>query len=324
MLWKGVTIAGAACLAIGLLIFAAFGGVSTCVLDRERGTVTLKYRSLFRAKTQEYPLTDIASVEIGRSRKDSEGHSSFRVELALTSGERIPLTPYYSSGWNARHARAERLRAFLGLPSQPGLMEQALQMAATPTVRSSHTGSTDGVDWQLEFVKSGRGGTVTRWFTDAAQMPNQFLMLVQSAGGSRKAEPLGNLLGSLAQLAYTQFLSMYQVGPGETPGLELAVPVEGLDARLAQYYVTLTSDSYEARQLLNPWVVQSLVEWAERHPVRGVQVVKRGQFGPLFVLFSPKGLVLAFATAIENEERVNAIAQLGAALVRAQGGPRAA
>jgi hypothetical protein len=234
------------------------------------------------------------------------------------------LTPYYSGGWNARHATAERLRAFLGLPSQPGLVEQALQMAFTPTARSSHAGSTDGVNWQLDFVKSAGGGSVTRWFSDAFQFPGQFLMLVQSAGGAQRAAPLGGLLGSVAQFAYTQYLRMYQVEPSETPELESAGPVDGLDPRLAQHYITLTSDSYEARQLLNPWAVQPLAECADRHPVRGVQVVRRGQFGPLFVLFSPKGLVLAFATAIENEEQVNAIVQLGAALVHAQGAPRAA
>jgi hypothetical protein len=323
MLWKRATIGGGICLAIGLLILVGFGGVSTCDLDSERGTATLKYRSLFRSKTRECPFTEIAAVEVSRSRGSRRSRPSFCVELVTASGERLPLTPYYSSGWNAMHATAERLRAFLGLPSQPGLMQQALQMAFTPTARSSQAGSTDGVNWQLEIFKSTGGGTVTRWFTAAVQSPGQFLMLVQSPGGAQRAATLGNLLGSFAQLAYTQFLRMYQVNSNETPGLESAGPVEGLDPRLAQYYITLTSDSYEARQLLNVWAVQPLVEWAERHPVRSVQVVGRGQLGPLFVLFSPRGLVLAFSTAVENEEQVNAVAQLGVALVRAQGESRA-
>jgi hypothetical protein len=123
----------------------------------------------------------------------------------------------------------------------------------------------------------------------------------------------------MSNLAYRAMLAMYGFAPDDTPGLDTAQPAAPSDPQLDQYFMTLTNDPYTARQLLTPWGVSPLVQWAEQHPMAQVQVARPDRPAQLVVLFSPQGVYVA-CLAAASPEHIDALTQLGVELVRAQGG----
>ncbi|HIK22171.1 MULTISPECIES: hypothetical protein [unclassified Thermosynechococcus] len=48
--------------------------------------------------------------------KDSDGDRLYRVVVQMTSGDTVPLQPYYSGDYSSKKKLANLLRAFLYLP----------------------------------------------------------------------------------------------------------------------------------------------------------------------------------------------------------------
>jgi hypothetical protein len=171
------------------------------------------------------------------------------------------------------------------------------------------------VAWRLENANFG-GVPVSRWASSDFKLPGSFLCLMQKPPDPHGAASGGGLAGKISQMLYRQVLSMYGIQPGTLPGFDTALPVEGLDVRLAASFASLTNDPSGARQCLNPWVVTPLAQWVEQHPMKNIQ--SAGQAGQLIVLFSPEGTSLTWLNAIAPEQ-IEAITCLGVDLVRAQG-----
>ncbi|MBD2353017.1 hypothetical protein H6G41_00010 [Tolypothrix sp. FACHB-123] len=75
-----------------------YEGGSNCILDRDRNSFTLTRKKLWRCiDIVEYPLSQIAAVEVDTSDNDGMGGTSYRVSFQLKSGEIIPLTQGYYS-----------------------------------------------------------------------------------------------------------------------------------------------------------------------------------------------------------------------------------
>jgi hypothetical protein len=92
------------------LVLIGLGSILTVIVDHRRGELHLQYRSLFRTKTQTYPLSDISFVNVS---EDSEGEKMYRLELILTSGQVVPLTHEYSGGKKRKERRADSIRSAL-------------------------------------------------------------------------------------------------------------------------------------------------------------------------------------------------------------------
>lgn len=321
---------------VGLVTFLLGGLGSQLVLDKTEGAARLTRYTLAGKQVSEYLLSEVSTAEVARTggahHRRSGGSSTYRIELLLTNGERVPLTSYYTSGSMSKQLQADKIRSFLG-PQTAGdraaavlglsevkeqLAQQMYQARPLESPRGAQESSVTGeVAWEIQRLASPSGGKVTRWFSAGAKTSGGFVMLVQGGSNQPGAKGLGGLLGSLAQLVYKQYVGMYQVDSSEVPGLDSAQPVQNLDPRLASAYVSLTSDSYGARQVLNPWTVAPLADWAARHPAGGVQVMRDNTFGPMFVLFSPKGVTIAFASQIDNPAMIDEITRLGVELVKA-------
>jgi len=98
-------------------VLLSYSQIVTCVFDRTLGTFTLKQQGLFGTKITEYQIGEIVDIRV-EELKDSDG-STYGLGIILRSGERLPLTRYYSSG--KRHSYqeiADRLRQFLKLNNQ--------------------------------------------------------------------------------------------------------------------------------------------------------------------------------------------------------------
>jgi len=292
----------------------------TVTADRLRGTLTLRYRSPVLTSMKEYPLAEIASVEVESSRSTSHGRSSttYRLTLVLASGSRVPLRSYYSSGYAEKERKALQLREFLGvtgLNQRPATASQAMRQMETSPLTPVQEGVTEGVAWRLENAHFG-GVPVSRWFSAHFRLPDSFLCLMQRPPDLKATQGGGGLAGRISQMLYRQVLSMYGFDPGSLPGFDTALPVEGLDPRLAPSFVSLTNDQAGARQCLNPWVITPLAQWVEQHPMTSIQ--SAGEAGQLIVLFSSEGTSVTWLNAVAPEQQ-ETIARLGVDLVRAQG-----
>lgn len=88
--------------------------VLTLDLDQRRGTFTIQHANFFRRTQKELLLREIGDIAI-ESNEDSDG-DTYRVVVHLTSGEKVPLRNYYSSGYNNKKKLANLLRQFLNPP----------------------------------------------------------------------------------------------------------------------------------------------------------------------------------------------------------------
>jgi hypothetical protein len=84
-------------------------------VDRTRGMLNLRYRSLIRSSTKTYPLNEISMVNVAR---DPQGERMYRLELILWSGQVVPLRSFYSIGNGHYERRARRLRSVLAVGTE--------------------------------------------------------------------------------------------------------------------------------------------------------------------------------------------------------------
>ncbi|MDF1515785.1 MAG: hypothetical protein P1S60_18405 [Anaerolineae bacterium] len=67
---------------------------------------------LFKTRVTEYAFNEITGAEVTSSR-DSDGDRTYRIELNTTSGQRIPMTSWYSSGEKKKRETADLIRKFI-------------------------------------------------------------------------------------------------------------------------------------------------------------------------------------------------------------------
>jgi hypothetical protein len=297
---------------VGTLFAFFFGYVTTITGDKEAGTLTIRSQSIFRNVVKEYALNEIASVEVETNR-DSDGNT-YRVAIHLTGGESIPFHSYYTSGTAGKERQAKKVRDFLSLP-EPKDASNGIVEALTQEFRLVQEGTTQEVAWRIE--KGGFGtAEITRWVSTSTRMASGFLLILQKPRSSQLFSN-SKLLNPISRLLYEQILKIYGFEEETTPGLHQASPLDPPEPRLDLHYATLTSDPYAARQILTPWFVIPLVQWAETHPIQQVQI--GGEVGQLVVLFSPQGVKLARMGETEpglTDEFIH----LGVELVKTHGG----
>jgi len=97
----------------GLAVAVVVGEIVVCEFNKDSGSLTLKRHSLLGTKVVERHIQEIKDVQIEESHS-SDG-STYRVSLVFTTGDRLPLTSYYSSGKQAKQAIADHLHKFLQL-----------------------------------------------------------------------------------------------------------------------------------------------------------------------------------------------------------------
>ena len=188
----------------------------------------------------------------------------------------------------AKAARVPRLAGFRG--DHPGRHRGRAPAGRQPDdAAPAGRRVTDGVPWRVETITHGKS-PVTRWLSPDFKLPGQFLYLTQKPKGS--ANTFGGLLGAMSNLAYRANAGRVRLRAGRHArprhgGSPWRHPIRSSTS----ISMTLTNDPYTARQLLTPWVVSPLVQWAEQHPMARIQ---GSQAGPALsiggALFSAGGI----------------------------------
>jgi Protein of unknown function (DUF3592) len=93
-------------------------GIITFYFNRgEKRLVVARRRVWEREQSgryDEYPLRDVVAAQVDESRSTEDG-STWRVIVRLANGRTIPFTSYYTSGYDAKSAIANRISGFLGV-----------------------------------------------------------------------------------------------------------------------------------------------------------------------------------------------------------------
>ncbi len=314
-----------AVLVLAGLAILLFSPVLTVTADRVTQTLTITHRSPLRAKQRELLFSQIDSIDLDYSR-GSRGGTTYRIVVTLKSGETIPFHSYYSSGAYGMQKKVNRLRSFLGMEpldfSFSGMFRRATQEAQAQYQQQQEamTGSeaeiheSNEVRWQVQTVAYG-GQPVTRWFSSDTCLPDGFVYITQLAEGQKISG--GGLLGGLAGMLYKQSLNVYGFGAEDTPGIEAAEVLDGIDPDLDRAFSIYTNVPARAQQILNSQSAAALVDWARRYPLKTINIGTH-VFSQLAVMFSPQGVyVCSLGTMIP--EAVDEMTRLGAELVKSQG-----
>ncbi|WP_298818223.1 hypothetical protein [Chloroflexus sp.] len=97
-------------LLVGMMLFTLFTGgqFGICRIDHRRGIITITSYGLLGRARQERLLADVKGLEVRILRR-----AQYRLILALRSGERLPLVPFYLISLNDRGIR--RIATALGV-----------------------------------------------------------------------------------------------------------------------------------------------------------------------------------------------------------------
>jgi hypothetical protein len=316
----GVSIGG---VAIGLLL-VVLSMVLVVRLDRGGRVLTVQRIGLVRRSIQELAVSEIQAVVVQQSQnRDRDSGPTYRVVIVMENGEAVPLRSYYSSGYQSKEETAQRLREAIGVEGHDQTPQGVLEMASQFVqgvyqpdgvgLGEMEEQETNGVRWQMQTVALG-ASPVTRWLSKDFTYPDQFLYLVQKIENKDGGGIVMNLMGNTLM---RQSLRIYGFSDADLPNIEDAVVLDEVDNRLDKYFMGYASDELDAPGLINTWVVDPLLTWAEAHPMRQGRK-QREDFSQLAVLFSPNGVYLSCLGEL-TEDETEQLVNLGVEVVRALG-----
>ncbi len=293
-------------IALGVMLF--FGEVVSLAFDQDLSAAILTQRRVWRVRRREIHFDEVYTVAVDESKSSDGSGATYRALIVLQSGERIPLTTHLTSG---RRGAEKLVKQIADHISQGRLTP--IDPALDGVVRVAKEGVTANVPWQVEMFTANDNTPVTRWFTSEDRLPGGFLLLIPTASGAKPtAMPTGGLLASAARFMYRQYLKMLYLRPENLPGLDQAVTLPNIDARLAAHYTALTSNVTRAAEWLNPEAGAALLDWQQRNPLR-----TSAGAGMPYVVVTPHGVWVIFFRNCYQDEDIAAIAQLGARLMQA-------
>ncbi|MBN1642906.1 MAG: hypothetical protein JXA09_16840 [Anaerolineae bacterium] len=90
---------------------------TTWILDRSAGVLVRQVAGLRGLRVTEYDLGEVVDVRVARSSGDDG--DTYRPVIWLSTGEAIPMTTFYSSGYRSKAQTVALVREFLGLGATP-------------------------------------------------------------------------------------------------------------------------------------------------------------------------------------------------------------
>lgn len=106
---------------VGVTLILAFANTVTAEFDRTTGRFRRLTRGLLRNHEIGHALSEIVAVTVVASASGNPSRA-YRLAVTLASGERVPLTPTYSSGKGDKERMAATVRRFLNLQDAPAKM----------------------------------------------------------------------------------------------------------------------------------------------------------------------------------------------------------
>jgi hypothetical protein len=304
LLKAGISYIAILAILIMLAVIAIFAEVITCKMDRQTQTVTIKQSRIWRTKRHQLNFTDIHTISVDMS-SDTDGGNIYRVLFVLHNGDSVPLANISSSGKRSKARLAQKIAAYI---NQSGSVR--VQTALDGIVRIRHDGETNGVHWQMTFVKNNDNVPHTIWETRAMAFFPGFLFIVPSTGKFIGALPDG-LAGKWIQKLYQRYnLGVLDIKPNDLPDFKDAQVLPSDAAGLNGFMLVTTSPGL-ARSWLSPHRISQLTAWQASNTLSSNQAASAPH-----ILVSTQGFRIAFRGNFNQMHEVNQIASLGAGLSR--------
>jgi hypothetical protein len=114
---------------LGLYVLCAFNIISSIVLlicagrifiyhfDKDKNSLLIKQRGLFKTQVTLYPLSDIFQVQLKSTSWNQDNTANYQIAIILKSGKHLPI----KSGEKSLQQKLEivnLIRRFLGMPPQ--------------------------------------------------------------------------------------------------------------------------------------------------------------------------------------------------------------
>ena len=323
--------AGVFLIVIGLAMVLSVP-VLTISIDRVSQILQLSSRSLLKSELKKFRLQDIASIDAD---EDDDSDGTFRLVITERDGTVTPLRSHYGP-WNRTLQRRlwelagvsgaiGRPRSLTGaisiLTGQDEMANQAMrhrqELMTTPC--GAVSGSADATS-VIQSIGIG-GQPLTRWFSQDFKMQDAFLFIVQKSPSASFMNRLFSR-GMLGRKALLASMAMHGLSDIDAPGKSNAQLLDVVE--LEPHFAGVASEDYESRRILNRSIIQTLVAWAERHPIGSIRTLPRDyritdsrDLGQLAVLFGPQG-VYAVTVGTLDPEPLTELREIGMTLIDSQ------
>lgn len=287
--------------AICLVLLAIFGEITTCTLDQDLRMVRFKRLHLWKSGERELRFDEINTVAVESSRSD--GSTTYRVSFVLKSGEKIPLTNYYSSGRKGKQRQAQKISDFISAtrftPVEPAL---------DGSVTIEHEGETDGIHWEIDFITAEGRSPITRWHAPGRYFSHGYMLVIPAATPNMGTLPTGGLLGKAISFFYKQYLGTMGFDSVDGLSFENTVILNDLGP---EDFTVVTDNPSGAHAWFTPEVNDRLTNWMEDNPLFG----DPGETHP-HILATPQGLWITLLEHFTEDQDVEAIARFGTSLAQ--------
>ena len=307
--------------------------VITIRIDRMSQTLELSSRSLLKSQLKKLQLQDIASVDAEES-EDGDG-GAYRLVITERDGTVTPLRSHYGP-WNRKLQRRlweivgvrgaiGRPRSLTGaisiLTGQDEMANQAMQHRQELVTKACEAVS-ESADVPSGIHTVGIGGMpVTQWFSPNFKMQGAFLFIAQKSTSTSLMSRLCSR-GMLGKKVLLASMAMHGLSDIDAPRKSNAQVIDV--AGLEPHFACIASDEPESRRILNRSLFRTLVDWAERHPIRGIRSVPDGyhitdsrDLGQLAVLLGPKGVYVLTAGTLSPEPLAE-LGEIGMKIIESQ------
>jgi hypothetical protein len=294
-------VAAALVFAAILSVLLAFSKYIRCRFDLDRQLIHLRQSSLWKRTSREIPFDEVNSVGVAAS-SIGTSRRTFRVVLALESGELIPLTAHPSTGKLTKESLARRIADALN-----EFLPDPVTLALNGVISVIRKGYTRDTTWQLETLTANDRTPSTQWFSPSAPFSEGFILLIP---GRHSASSTRRELNRSVLFFYRQYLRTLGIDADQIAGFQQAQLLGEWDHPLGRYFSCLTNDPAAAERWLFSLGMDKLMPWLEGKQLSGSQAE-----GEPHLLASTEGLRLIFRRLYYQEEDVQLIADLGASLV---------
>ncbi len=320
----GQNIIIAVILLIPIILIILLMPVQTYTVDPTGGRLIIQSKSILKKSHKEIPIADIKTIEIDTSthRDGSDRSTNYRLVARMKDDTIIPFQSYFSGGLLKINKQCSQLREWMHLndPEQTqglvrnlvgsemdAVQEKFIAQQEAVTGEQDEVYVTGDVHWKMETKTVGTI-PMSRWHSKDFTLDGDFFFIVQKLAGQKDMPAVGFLSG-LATTMFQQSMNIYGFTDFHAPGRNGGRNMDNYDNRLKAHFSIYGSNENLVERVANPWVVNTLLNWAEKYPL------KQGTDNQLAILVGSQGVYLAKLKLVD-QQILSDMTDLGVELVK--------
>lgn len=296
--WR-VVVLGVFLLFVAFLLFVS--QQNRAVFDVDRRIIHFSQARIWKKLERTIPFDEVETVAVVSSSRGTTSRT-YKVILALRSGEPVQITAHPSSGKKPKQKLAQKISQTLNqFRSQP------ISPALEGVVKVSRKGESQGVSWRMDLLSVNDMTPTTHWVCQEAGFKNGFLLLLPSGS-------IGNLgtgkVSKTTKFFYRQYLKTLMIDDGAIPGFGDMEALPKNDHLLGNQFICISNDPEAAKIWLTEFRADKMNQWMEASPLK----VKKGEKEP-HILVTPDGIQIIFRKLYYQDSEIQQITNFGISLI---------